>query len=121
MKGLGQWSFHVNLMITGYKIRLARQMKGLAAKYVADELDMDYSTYSRIERGETKLTEERVEALLAVLKVDRNTLENIEDVILNNGQSSEKHGDLFDLIRLQLQRNADLLNELIQILLRDKN
>lgn len=105
-------------MITGYKIRLARQLKGIAAKAVADEMDLDYSTYSRIERGQTKLTEDRVELILKALQTDRATVENIENInmvkALPNNPTIET-----TLIALQqtLDRNKLVIDQLLIVMM----
>ncbi len=65
-------------MITGNKIRLVRQLKNIPPKEMADKLDMDYSTYTRLERGSTKLTEDRVEDILKALDVTREFIDHIE-------------------------------------------
>ena len=41
-------------------------------------LEMEYSSYSRLERGTTKLTEKRLDQILKVLQVPRSFLEEIE-------------------------------------------
>lgn len=51
------------------KIRRLRQAKGLTQKMIADELNVSKNTYARMERGETALTERKLEKLASVLNI----------------------------------------------------
>ncbi len=66
-------------MITGSKIKLVRQLKNVSTKTLADELNIDISSYLRIERGDVKLTELRVEIILKTLCVTREFVEQLHN------------------------------------------
>lgn len=69
---------NTTLMITGNKIRAARLLTGISVKQIAAELEIDYSTYYRIESGQIKLTEKRIAEILQLLKVPREFVERLE-------------------------------------------
>lgn len=76
-------------MITGHKIKLARQIKNISPKAMASELNIDDSTYLRLERGETKLTEERIQQILNKLGVKREYLEQLSDTVSYNNTNND--------------------------------
>ena len=64
-------------MITGSKIKMVRQLKNVSTKALADELNIDISSYLRIERGDVKLTEQKAEIILKTLGVSREFVEQL--------------------------------------------
>jgi len=76
-------------MITGHKIKFARQIKNISPKAMASELNIDDSTYLRLERGETKLTEERIQQILNKLGVKREYLEQLSDTVDYNNTNND--------------------------------
>ena len=66
------------LMHVGIKIRKLRELKGYSQEYVASQLGMVQTNYSKIERGETKdMTVKRLEEIAKVLEVTPATILNI--------------------------------------------
>ncbi len=57
-------------MEIGDKIRAMRVKKGFSQEYLAMELDIDTATYGRIERGQTKLTVDRLTEISNAFDVD---------------------------------------------------
>jgi len=51
-------------------IKRFRELKNLSREYIAAELDMSVSGYSKIERGEVDLTISRIKQIAGVLEVD---------------------------------------------------
>ena len=51
-------------------IKRFRELKNLSREYVALQLDMSASGYSKIERGEVELTVSKIERIAKVLDVD---------------------------------------------------
>jgi transcriptional regulator with XRE-family HTH domain len=52
------------------KIKLLREVHNFTQEYVASTLEISQNTYSLIEKGETKLTLERLEKLAKLYKMD---------------------------------------------------
>lgn len=100
-------------MITGHKIRLARQLKNIPAKEMADLLDIECCSYSRLERGDTKLTETRIEAILQILKVNRSFVEHIEGS--ENENEFQGYNQLYEQVhhlKQEIEKNRLLLDRL---------
>lgn len=51
------------------KLRYLRQMRGYTQEYVAEKLGIDAVNYGRLERGEAKLTVERLVDLLNIFEI----------------------------------------------------
>lgn len=56
------------------RIKLLRLMKNYTQKYMADELGLDVTNYSRLERGESAITIERLQKIAAILDTKSNSL-----------------------------------------------
>lgn len=56
-------------MKTHEKLRALRTAKGFSQQYVAHKLNLDPANYGRLERGEAKLTLDRLEQVLEILGV----------------------------------------------------
>ena len=129
-------------MITGSKIRMARQLRKISSKEIASKLDMEESSYSRLERGETKLTEDRVQKILQLLDVTREFIEQLEDHMnFNNTYTDNTNGNFvnthyadfsnndhmkhlqktLDLIQLQIENQNKLIESVVKLLDRTTN
>lgn len=53
----------------GYKIRKIRELFDLSQAYMAHELNITQTTYSKIERGEVKLSTERLMKISEILDI----------------------------------------------------
>ena len=58
------------------KIRALRLGRGYKQNYMAFRLDIDTANYGRMERGQTKITLDRLEAIAEILGVELNDLLN---------------------------------------------
>jgi transcriptional regulator with XRE-family HTH domain len=52
------------------KVREKRKSQGLSQEYMALKLEIDYSTYGKVERGKIEVTAFRLEAIAEILDVD---------------------------------------------------
>lgn len=107
---------------------------------MASRLEMDESTYSRLERNETKLTEERVDKILHILNISRESVEQFDNKInylktfndnsnsnIINNQQNQNIGEeliknqnkIFQLIERQITQTSAFQNELLK-LIKDK-
>ena len=82
------------LMHIGTKVRKLRELKGYSQEYVASQLNMVQTNYSKIERCETKgLLVERLVEIAKVLEVDPATILNFDDKqVLNNTSNNQGGG-----------------------------
>ncbi|HLP32503.1 MAG TPA: helix-turn-helix domain-containing protein [Bacteroidia bacterium] len=124
-------------MITGQKIRIARQLRDVSTKEMAAKLSMDDSSYLRMERGQTKLTEEKVEKVLDALGFTREFVDQIQDIqnyynsfndnsqgnFIQNQSILQSNPDereflikSIDSTQHLLEQNAKLLKELLEFL-----
>ncbi len=68
----------------GNKIRKIREIKGLKQENVADKIGLSLSSYGKIERGEVKLSVERLSTIAAAMELPINAiLEFDEGVNIN--------------------------------------
>jgi len=69
-------------------IKKIRVEKGLSQQSMANKMNMVVSAYGKIERGQTKLTIERLKEIAGILKMDV-----IEILDYHNGNGKLKEGD----------------------------
>ncbi len=74
---------NINQMELYNKIKFIRLSKNLTQGYIADELGIDVANYSRLERGETSITLDRLQKIASLLEV------NIAELILEDDVTSE--------------------------------
>lgn len=81
---------NINHMELHNKIKFIRLSKNLTQGYIADELKIDVANYSRLERGETSISIERLQKITELLEVDitdlfrKDNTEIIREVPLEN-------------------------------------
>lgn len=66
-------------MNTGEKIRKIRFLKGLSQEYLASKLGISQNSLSKIELGETKVSEERLNQLSKILELSPEEIINFDD------------------------------------------
>ena len=83
----------------GNKIRKIREIKGLKQENVADKIGLSLSSYGKIERGEVKLSVERLSTIAAAMELPINAiLEFDEGVNINfsaNTFNENSHGGYY--------------------------
>lgn len=60
------------------KIEKIRKLKGFSQEYVAAKLSISQNAYSKIERGETKVTTVKLIEICEVLEVDVNLIQHFD-------------------------------------------
>ena len=81
------------LMHIGTKIRKLRELKGYSQEYVASQLGMVQTNYSKIERGETKdMTVKRLEEIAKVLEVTPATILSFDEKQVFNSTFNNQSG-----------------------------
>lgn len=91
-------------------IRLIREIKELSQEYVAIKLHMSQSAYAKIERGETRLTVERLGKICSVLEIDIPQLFR-ESQILNRLQQKNFSEPIPPLESPHYESNVDQLRD----------
>lgn len=66
----------------GFKIKKIRELRGYSQFYVASELNITQSAYSKIENGCCKLCTTRFIEISKILKVEPNKILNFNGTIL---------------------------------------
>ena len=72
----------------GNKIRALRMLRGFSQEYMADKLEINQTTYSRIETNQQKLTAETLEKLAGILGVSVTDITSNEPLIIQNNASN---------------------------------
>lgn len=75
-------------MITYKQIRRARLMRDFSVKEMAIKLNIDESTYSRLERGEINISAQRLNEILVVFNMNYDFLLNIESILFEMGNDT---------------------------------
>lgn len=81
------------------RIRMLRLSRNLTQAFVADELGIDVANYSRMERGETKISIDRMEHLSMIFEVEINTFFSTEEEAVKSVQTI----DLMNQILIELK------------------
>src|SRR5665647_2062756 len=77
-----------NKIMYGNKIRALRMLRGFSQEYMADKLEINQTTYSRIETNQQKLTAETLEKLAGILGVSVTDITSNEPLIIQNNASN---------------------------------
>ena len=72
----------------GNKIRSLRLLRGYSQEYMASELDMNQTSYSRIETDKQKLTATALEKIASLLGVSVADITSNEPLIIQNNASN---------------------------------
>lgn len=92
-------------MTLNHKIRQLRLNKNLTQLYVAEELGIDAANYSRLERGETHVTVERIIKIAEIFEVD------LSDLLVINKEKT--HTKLLEAILIELSLINEKLDQYI--------
>ncbi len=91
----------------GHKIRKVRELKNMTQDHVAEEIGMTSSGYSRIERGEVRVSIERLEQIARALEVSPTELTNFdENVFFTNYGTANDHS-------FSIRADKELLQQVI--------
>ena len=81
------------LIHVGEKIRKFRDLRGYSQEYVALQLEMTQTNYSKIERGEApNLTIKRLEEIAKVLEVDAGSILSFDEKQVFNSTFNNQSG-----------------------------
>lgn len=88
------------------RIRMVRLSRNLTQVYVADELGIDVANYSRLERGETKISADRLELLASIFEIEMSHFFGLEN------ESSQETIKTIDLMKEILDQLKDINKKL---------
>lgn len=108
-------------MVLGIKIKKIRELRNLTQDYVAKQLDISQSTYSRIEKDDGDLTVSQLNKIAEILEVKVEELINFNDkVVFNNYANSTQgyiiHQYVSDKERELYEKTIKLLEDKIKFL-----
>jgi len=105
--------------LIAYNIRKIREIKGFTQEYVAGKLGVSQNAYSKLERGEIKVDEEKLNTIAAIFEVNKETIRNYSDQIVFNNCSNSGNGNfggenntfVFNALEKMQKVYEDLLSE----------
>ena len=89
-------------MQIGNKIKKIRELRNFTQKYLADELSLSQSAYSKIEMGETEITYARLEKIAAVFEMKLEDIITFSDNALLNFSNNPGNGNLYANVNYSL-------------------
>lgn len=78
-----------NLLDIGRRINKIRNLKGFSQEYLAAKLNISQNSFSKIERGESKISFDKIPDICKALDIDLDTLLKFdENYFFNNSPNS---------------------------------
>lgn len=78
-------------MHLGLKIKKLRELRNFTQEYIANEIGLDQSAYSRLEKGETKITIDRLTKIASVLDIDPEDIFSFDESQIFNITTQNGH------------------------------
>lgn len=103
-------------MALAQKIKKLRELRDLTQEHVAKELGMDQSAYSRIEKGMTKISHERLVKIATVLNVEPEDIYSFDESHVFNIKTLHQNGDNGAIYAALSKQEKKLYEDLIQTL-----
>jgi transcriptional regulator with XRE-family HTH domain len=120
-------------MKLGNKIRVFRQIKGYSQEVMAENLGISNTGYAKMERGESKITEERLQKIANILGITTEDLQNFDEKMIfkdcNNskftqfGYNYQQHTDFeherqayqqtIEILKAQNMQQQEIINQLL--------
>lgn len=103
----------------GYKIKSIRELKNLTQEYMAEQLDISQDAYSKLEKGTTKISQDKLDKIAEVLEINPEDISDFDNQkILNSYYNSSirnnsNHNDA-NLIRQLYEDKIALLEKLLR-------
>lgn len=93
------------------KIRICRVLKGYSVEYMAIELGIDKSSYSRIERGSVRLDTMKLERIVRLLGIELEWLMCVGEITLDKIIQNENLISILSLENKLLREEIDNLKK----------
>ncbi len=99
----------------GENIRKIRELKGFSQQNLADEINVDQKTISRIEKGELSPKFETLVAISKALSVSLSQLLSFNESMIFNNYIQEQHGGQFVAYNnTEIERVEELYKQLLK-------
>ena len=103
-----------NLINVCLKLEKIRKIKGFSQEYVAGKLCISQNSYSKIERGVSKITLTMLPKICSALEIDLNTLLNFDpSQTFNNTTKSRKLMRNPTLYNIPIEKVVELYEKLL--------
>lgn len=107
----------------GYKIKNIRELKNFTQEYMAEKLDISQAAYSKMEKGDTKISQDKLNKIAEILEVNPDDITDFDNKKVlnsfnnvkgsNNGIITYNEKDMI-LIRQLYEDKIALLEKLLQ-------
>jgi transcriptional regulator with XRE-family HTH domain len=109
----------------GSKIKHLRELRNLTQSYVAEQLSLSLSGYSKIESGQTDVSFSKIQQIAEILKTDLSTILNFDpknifnqcnsnnSVITGNVKTQNIHGNMLEML-LDIKRDIGFVKQQIK-------
>lgn len=74
----------------GHKIKSIRELKNLTQEYMAEKLDISQAAYSKLEKGNTKISEDKLNKIAEILEVNPEDITDFDNKKVLNSFNSIK-------------------------------
>lgn len=112
------------MKLSGEKIKIVRELRGLTQEHIAQKLNISAQAYGKIERNETKLDVERLQQIANILEVSPEFIANFDEQqifinsqnILGKGKGEMHNNNTTQLVIDALERTIQQQQEEIKYL-----
>ncbi len=101
--------------ILGLKVRKVRELKNIAQSHLALQLGISQSTYSDLENGKVKITDEKLKLIADALEVSPEIIKNFNDTVVFNSCSHSGY------INTNITNPIEKIQEVYEIALKEKD
>ena len=63
----------------GYKIKNIRELKNFTQEYMAEKLDISQAAYSKMEKGDTKISQDKLNKIAEILEVNPDDITDFDN------------------------------------------
>lgn len=99
----------------GPKIRKIREIKGYSQEYIASKMSIKQNSYSKLERGETNLSIDRLMEICSVLEIELSTLMNFDEkMVFNNCTQNGNFGENNTFVFNAVEKIQELYERIIK-------
>ncbi len=99
----------------GLKIKKVRELKGYSQEYISTQMGITQNSYSKIERGETNLSVNKLIEICRILNIDISTLMNFDEkMVFNNCTQSGNFGENNTFVYNTIDKIQELYEKIIK-------
>jgi transcriptional regulator with XRE-family HTH domain len=99
----------------GLKIKKVRELKGYSQEYISTQMGITQNSYSKIKRGETNLSVNKLIEICRILNIDMSTLMNFDEkMFFNNCTQSGNFGENNTFVYNTIDKIQELYEKIIK-------